>query len=104
VTNILLDRIFSRKLIPLDRTVVLVASKRETNAFFNLNFRQYLQRQAKGNHLATLEVLIRTTAEEKSLQLADCISWALFRKLEHRDDSYVSIIQSKMIEEYHLFA
>ncbi len=103
VTNILLDRIFTRRLIPLDRLIKLVASKRETNVFLNLNFQQYLQRQAKGNHLVSLDVSIKTTSEEKCLQVADCISWSLFRKHEHNDPFYADIIKTRIAEERFLF-
>ena len=39
VTNILIDRIYTKKLIPVTDTIELVASQRETNAFLNINFR-----------------------------------------------------------------
>ena len=35
VTNILLDRVFTKKLIPIDEKVFLIASRRETNKFLN---------------------------------------------------------------------
>ncbi len=50
VTNILLDRIMTKKLLgskPDD--VVLVASRKETNKFLNENFKQYLKNKTKGN-------------------------------------------------------
>ena len=33
VTNILIDRVYTKKLIPIDQTINLVASRRETNKF-----------------------------------------------------------------------
>ena len=38
VTNILLDRVFTKKLIPVEKILTLIASKRETNKFLNQNF------------------------------------------------------------------
>jgi arsenate reductase-like glutaredoxin family protein len=38
VTNILLDRLFTKKPVPLNGPVHLIASKRETNKFLNHNF------------------------------------------------------------------
>ena len=49
VTNILLDRIFTKKIVPTDKPIELIASRRETNRFLNENFRDYLERQAKHN-------------------------------------------------------
>jgi prefoldin subunit 5 len=45
VTNILLDRVYTKKLIPLDQPIHLIASRRETNKFFNENFKSYLKIQ-----------------------------------------------------------
>ena len=48
VTNILLDRIFTRKLVSSDR-IHLIASKRETNKFLNENFKTYLNQHIAFN-------------------------------------------------------
>ena len=74
VTNILLDRIFTKKLVRADGGVELIASKRETNRFLNENFRDYLQRQANDNHGIDLTVRIMTPSEEKTLQAVDFAS------------------------------
>ncbi len=104
VTNILLDRIFSRKILPdADGGVVLIASKRETNKFLNGNFSEYLNHQAGSTHGIKLEIEIKTPAEEKSLQIVDFVSWAIFRKYEHGDESYYEMIKEKIVEENGLF-
>lgn len=103
VTNILLDRIFSRKLVSEGPNICLVASRRETNKFLNQNFKDYLENQASLNHGVTLKVEIKTSAEEKALQAVDFISWAIFRKYEYGDDSYSNIIRTKIVEENPLF-
>lgn len=104
VTNILLDRIFSKKLVPTGGPIELIASKRETNKFLNKNFRSYLNEQIQNNHKAEIKVLIKTPAEEKALQAVDFISWAVFRKYESGDESYYNIIKPKIVEENPLFA
>lgn len=43
VTNILLDRIMTKKLVNLDGHIFLIAAKRETNKFLNDNFKRYLR-------------------------------------------------------------
>ena len=103
VTNILLDRIFTRKIVPTDGGIELIASKRETNRFLNENFRDYLQRQAINNHGVELAVKIKTPSEEKTLQAADFVSWAIFRKYEYGDEEYYSIIRRVIVEENPLF-
>jgi hypothetical protein len=103
VTNILLDRIYSKKLIPDDEKVFLIASKRETNKFLNANFTDYLTNQLYKNHQIKLEIEIKHPSAEKCLQIVDCVSWSLFRKWEHKDNSYYQIIKSKIVEENGLF-
>ena len=103
VTNILLDRIFSKKLLPTNQRIVLVASQRETNRFLNDNFKSYLNSQVKSNHSLDINIVIKTPAEEKALQAADFVSWALFRNQEIGDDSYYNLIKGRIIEESPLF-
>lgn len=103
VANILLDRIYTKKLIPIDEPVILVASRRETNKFLNDNFCQYLSGQVNGNHKVKVSIEIKTPQEEKCLQVVDGVCWSLFRKREHGDESYANLIKSKVIEESPLF-
>jgi hypothetical protein len=103
VTNILLDRIYTKKLIPTKEPITLVASRRETNKFLNENFKRYIDHQAKNNHKINIDVKIKTPSEEKSLQVVDYASWAIFRKYECGDDSYYNLIKNKITEESPLF-
>jgi len=103
VANILLDRVYAKKLIPLEQGVQLVASKRETNKFLNQNFAEYLASQARRNHKSDISIAIRTPHEDKSLQAVDFVSWAIFRKYQYQDDSYYRIIKTRIIEESPLF-
>ncbi|MDE2188750.1 MAG: DUF3800 domain-containing protein [Patescibacteria group bacterium] len=103
VTNILLDRLFTKRPIPTSGSITLIASQRETNRFLNTNFKNYLTDQVKNNHHAKMDVQIATPAAEKSLQVADFASWAIYRKYETGDDSYYNIIKPKIIEESFLY-
>jgi len=103
VTNILLDRICTKKLIPKKEKICLVASRKETNKFLNENFKNYLTDQVKSNHKLDIEVEIKTPHEEKSLQAVDFLSWSIFRKYEYDDESYYEIIKEKIYEENILF-
>lgn len=103
VANILLDRVYSKKLVPTDKKVEFIASKRETNRFLNENFQNYLNTQIKDRHKIEISIRIKTPSEEKALQAVDFVSWAIFRKYEYGDDSYYNIIKNKIVEENPLF-
>lgn len=104
VTNILLDRIFTKKLIPLNSPIQLIASQRETNKFLNVNFKQYLEKQIQTNHKFKLSIEIKPSHADKCLQAVDFICWAAYRKIETGDDSYINIMRSKIVEESPLFS
>jgi predicted kinase len=104
VTNILLDRIMKKRLVDSSDIVYIVASKRETNKFFNDNFKNYLKSQISNKHKIKVEIEIKTPSEEKSLQVVDFVSWAIFRKHEYGDDSYYKLIKSRIVEENPLFS
>jgi hypothetical protein len=103
VSNILLDRIFTKKLIPLDSSITLVASRRETNRFLNDNFKTYFKEQVRNNHKLDIHVEIKTPESEKGLQAVDFICWAIYKKRELGDESYYNLIKQKVIEESPLF-
>lgn len=103
VTNILLDRIYSKKVVAIKRAICLVASKRETNKFLNQNFKDYLNKQVSNKHNIKIEIQIKTPFEEKTLQAVDFVSWVIFRKYEHKDESYYNIISERIVEESPLF-
>lgn len=103
VTNILLDRILTKKIIPLDEKIFLVASKRETNKFLNNNFNRYLKSQIQNKHKLNIEIIIKTPDEEKSLQAVDFVSWSIFRKYEYGEGAYYNLIKNKIKEENSLF-
>lgn len=102
VVNILLDRINTRKLIPTDEKIILIASRKDTNKFLNNNFTDYLE-GVKSGHGLDLSVEIKTPHAEKCLQAADFLSWSIFRKYEHNDMSYYNMIKDIIVEEFWLY-
>jgi hypothetical protein len=50
-----------------------------------------------------IEAVIKTLFEEKSLQVVDFVSWAIFRKSEYKDKSYYDVIKSKIVGKNPLF-
>ena len=103
VANILLDRVYTKKLLPLAKNILLIASRRETNKFLNQNFKNYLNNQITNRYKANVKIVIEIPREEKSLQAVDFASWAIFRKYEYGDDSYYNLIKNKIVEENPLF-
>ena len=103
VTNILLDRIFTKKLIQSDDSIKIIASRKETNKFLNKNFKSYLHSQLAANYKVKVSISVKTPAEQKALQAVDFVSWAIFRKYEYKDDTYYNLIRGKIVEENALF-
>ena len=103
VANILLDRIYTKGLIPAKGDIELVASRRETNKFLNENFKDYLGKQVKTKHHINVKIKIKSPYEEKALQAVDFASWAIFRKYEYGDDSFYNLIKNKIKEENPLY-
>ncbi len=103
VTNILIDRIYTKKLISTEEKIHLVASRRETNKFLNKNFKDYLESRINEKHKLSINIEIKAPHEEKCLQVADFVCWSIFRKIEHRDESYYNLIKQKIVEISPLF-
>lgn len=103
VANILLDRLMTKKLIPINEEILLIASQRETNRFLNDNFKNYLSTQIKHNHAIDIKIKLATPHEQKALQIVDFASWALHRNHSIADDSYYNLFKSRIIEEIKLF-
>lgn len=103
VTNILLDRILTKRLIPTKESIKLIASRRETNKFLNDNFRGYLQEKVRNNHKLDMEIIIKPPSGEKCLQAVDFICWAIYQKRERGNEAYYNLIKQKIVEESPLF-
>lgn len=103
VANILLDRVFTKKLIPPGETVEIIASRRETNKFLNANFKNYIENKTMSKHRSKIKIEIKSHASEKSLQIVDMLSWSIFRKYEYRDENYYRIFSNRIIEENPLY-
>jgi hypothetical protein len=103
VTNILLDRVSSKRLLPGSDRFEIVASQKETNRFLNQNFASYLTSQMAKNHRISVTIAIRTPAHERVLQAVDFVSWAVFRKYERGERTYYDIIRKRIVEENALF-
>ena len=104
VTNMLLNRIAEKRLLPTKDKITLIASRRETNRFLNENFKNYLETQVSATHKILMDVVIKPATSDKGLQVVDFVSWAVFRKYEHNDDYFYNTIKNLIIEERGLFS
>lgn len=102
IVNVLLGRIMSRRFIH-NKSVTLVASKRETNKFLNKIFHDYIWRQLKNDHGIEIKIEIKTPSEEKCLQAVDVLSWSIFRKYEFGDATYYNLLKPSIVEEYVMY-
>lgn len=76
----------------------IIASRRETNKFLNEQFLRTMSQSLINSRGVNVETIIETPAKQKGLQVADFVAWSFFRKYEHNDNSYSSIIASRSIE------
>ena len=65
VTNILLDRIFTKKLIQSDDSIKIIASRKETNKFLNENFKSYLHSQLAANYKVKVSISVKHQQSKK---------------------------------------
>lgn len=101
VVNVLLGRIIEKKLCPMNEKIHFIAAKKDTNQFLNKNFKDYIEKKTSKSLDLLLE--IKTTAENKSLQMADLLSWAFFQKYEHNDERYYNFLKKYIVEESDLY-
>ena len=101
--NILLDRLHSKDIIPLDEPIQLFIDRKDTNKNLRENFEQYLLESMIDKRDGHVTIRLRASHEEKALQAVDFISWAIFRKYELGDYEFYEIIKDLVIEENLLF-
>jgi hypothetical protein len=99
----LLDRLILSALISPYESLRIIIDRKDTNKHLRENFEQSILDALRKKHQGVIAVHLRTSHEEKSLQVVDFISWALFRKYERNDFYYHEIIKGLLIEEYLLF-
>ena len=101
VVNILIDTIINKNIIPKNDKITFVASRRETSKTLNENFLSYLKSKHKDQPNINFE--IRTPYQEKWLQVADIVSYAVYQKYERNDNELYDIIEKLILEERRLF-
>lgn len=93
ITKILLDRIFTAKLLPINEPINFIASRRETNHVSNSYFTNYITNKILDKHRLKINVSLKRPCDEKSLQAVDFISWSSFRNYEFGEDNYYNLVK-----------
>lgn len=101
--NILLDRLHTKKIIPLDEPIYLCIDRKDTNKYIRENFEKYLSKSLQGKRNGIVDIRLRASHEVKALQAVDFLSWAIFRKYERNDYESYELIKHLIIEENLLF-
>lgn len=103
LANILLDRVFAKKLLPINEPVYFIPSKRETNSFLNHNFKGYIISEILKKYKLTINMDLKRPCDEKGLQAVDFVSWAIFRKYEYHDKFYYNLLCDRIVDDRELF-
>ena len=101
VTNILLDRIIHKKLCNTKEPIYFIVSQKDTNKYLNKVFTDYITKKVKNK--LDLKLEIKSSSRHKCLQIVDFLSWGIFQKYEHNDESYYEMIKKFIVEDYLLF-
>lgn len=102
VTNYLLDRIITEKIVSDTDEITLIASRRETSKYLNKNFQEYLCDQTKQNHGLEVSIEIIPHHKDPGLQVVDFVSWSVFRKHQYQETDYIDIIQECITDAHEL--
>jgi hypothetical protein len=81
----------------------LFVDQRETNKLLNQKLEEVVYQVLAKKSSGHMKVFIKPSYEVKGLQVADIISWAIFRKYEYGDDTYYKMIENLIIWEHALF-
>lgn len=101
--NILIDRLFNKKTLSANEFIELYIDRKDTNKKLRDNFTEYLVREMKKRKVTAFSIKLHSSHDNKSLQVVDFISWAIFRKYEKGDDEFYKLIEDKIVEEKLLF-
>ena len=98
VAMMVLRRIFSITRIPEKDLLQICIDKKDTNKNMQKVFENALLDLLLTKH-KKISIHLRSSHEEKGLQAADFVSWALFRKYQQNDNNYYDIIKHKILDE-----
>lgn len=101
--NILLNRVHTKDIVKMGDPMELFIDRKDTKKWLRENFINYLTDSMKKRRGGRFSVELHSSHDNKSLQVIDFISWAIFRKYERSDQEYYDLIRAKIVEESVLF-
>ena len=93
----LINRLFADAIINDKDTITVVASRRNTSKTFNTHFSDGV---INSKHGSVMIVNIRKPHDDKCLQAADFVSWALWQKYEKGNERFANLLSDKIVREY----
>jgi len=97
----LLNRLNVLQLVSPNESVYACMDRKDTSKYLRHSFEQAILTSLKGKYTGDIKITLKGSHEEKALQVADFISWAIFRKYEQSDLYYYQIIKNLIVEEWH---
>ena len=87
------------------KKICLIVDKSKSNRSLRADFDNYIKRMLNEKMFSN-DILIKhqNSQNEPCLQVLDFISWAIFRKYEHKDGSFFEIIKDKIVIKKELFS
>jgi hypothetical protein len=96
----LINRLHNDGIISGTEDTVLIASRMNTSKHLNLYFSETVINRIQG---AKFNILIVKPNEDKCLQAADFVSWALWQKYERGVDTFYNLVSNKIVREYVMY-
>ena len=78
-----------------DRIVIL--SRRETNQALNARLIRAVRNSLLARGIKNVDIRVKRPDQEKALQAADIVSWAIFQQLEFRNSQFVQALASVLL-------
>jgi len=97
---LLLNRVVIDHSDVMGDNLIVVASRRSTSRYINNEFELYMTKYLVSKNVQKFNIKIATPTNEKSLQVADFVSWAIYRRHEFNDDTFYSIIEPQIVDEF----
>jgi len=96
----LINRLYTDGIISKSDEIKFIVSRRNTSKKLNDDFSESIE---NSTHNISFSHDIKAPFEDKCLQAVDFISWSLWQKYEHGDETYSEIINEKIVKEYIMY-
>jgi hypothetical protein len=101
--NMLLEKLHTNQIADSTDVINIIIDRKDTKKMLRENFINDLTGNFRKKYDGEFKISLEGSHENKSLQVADFISWALFQKYEHGNYEFYEIIKNNIVEEFLLF-